>query len=147
MDPNILARNWHMKFDDGNTGVVTLRPREPVTAQMVGRMFVPKAMIAYPPQTKLTGLDYNYPVFVEIGMAWQTIELGHPFAIEHEEHSNPFYASGKMLSSGSLLFDCQLVADDMFIGHTLFCEKEGKTYNGAGYPFQFMGSGEFIATL
>jgi len=133
-DSSILAGRWNVNFDDGKTGWLTLGAREQ-SGYIPGRLFAARAIIEYPPGTKRTGVDYNngvtpFPV-------QPTIELGDSFGLSHEVSPR----------NGQGMHTCQLVAINVLICKTNLSEQGGRImqYPG-GYPFQFMGSGNFTAT-
>lgn len=136
MDPNVLVGRWRVEYEDGKTGWLTLRPRDN-HGHLTGRLYVPKSIIDYPPNQKRRGRDYNNNVFASTP---GTINLGMEFTLYHESHPNP--------RSGQGFYICSLVADGVVTCRTLNSEKGGRIlrYPGTGFPFQFMGSGNFTAT-
>lgn len=134
MNPNVLVGKWRVEFDDGKTGWLTLQPRDN-HGHLPGRLYIPKSTVDYPPGKKRRGINYNNNIFISTPTS---IDLGQEFQLWHQ--STP--------SSGQGMFHCSLVADGVLVGRTLLCEDGGKImkYPGTGYPFQFMGSGNFTAT-
>ncbi|MGA9349199.1 MAG: hypothetical protein WBW48_10400 [Anaerolineae bacterium] len=136
LSSNDLVGRWKVEFEDGKTGWLTLEPRDNY-GQLPGRMFVAKAVVDYPPNQKRPGMDYNNNVFA---IASDTFELGSDFGLYHECHPNP--------RSGEGTWVCSLVAEGVMVCKTITSEQGGDImqYPGVGYPFQFMGSGNFTAT-
>ena len=134
-NPNVLVGRWTIAFEDGKRGWLQLGPRNEY-GNMPGHMFIPNSVIDYPPSGKRTGRDYDN----DVGLA-----IGDPATIGANMYSLVHWKSA---NAGTGMFHMGLVADGVMSATTLICENGGKImhYPGTGYPFQFMGSGDFIAT-
>jgi hypothetical protein len=133
-DPNTLTGRWRVRFEDGKDGWMQLEPRD-AHGHMPGRLFIPNSVIDYPPNSKRVGRDYDHEIRLDVS------DPGHMGSGKY----SMFHWHG---SSGQGMFHWGLVADGVIHAKTLICEDGGKImqYPGTGYPFQFMGGGEFTAT-
>lgn len=133
-DPNTLVGRWRIRFEDGKDGWMQLEAPN-AHGQMPGWMFIPNSVIDYPPNSKRVGRDYDNAI---------RLAVGDPGTMGTKKYSLYHWRQ----NSGTGMFSWGLVAAGVIHAKTLLCEDGGKImqYPGTGYPFQFMGNGDFTAT-